>query len=420
MDTELLDLFQQQPDDDDFQDLLDEFSSSSDDAFAAALTPEDKLATLELPGRNANLNGKERNRLIVKRYYYRKITTLKDLKAEVDRLETRYQQLLQEEHLATIRPSSEDDAAPKSALEKRLAAFKELALLADALRRENERLQRSQDDFERLQKQLTQLYVAQCKSAERTHAVMELKKQNPTIDVRQVTSLECAEITTDSYLRITAFRSSTENFSTGASVFGWRDRHRYENKNLSFSLEKTFRHHTFESVSDKLWQLVKYGDTFGQLYPPSLHSTFHEIQRLDENNVVYFHTLQVGQKSDFRTKTVVLCTRLSVMDGDGCLLVFRSLDPFKYVRSEGDNDQKQDRRGRQKIEQQVEEKWVGMFVWVLFSRAGLEGEHCVTEFGGTLFETPMLASSWWMIERLHSTVHAEQLLVGPTNVLMQS
>ncbi|TMW64144.1 hypothetical protein Poli38472_014261 [Pythium oligandrum] len=126
-------------------------------------------------------------------------------------------------------------------------------------------------------------------------------------------------------------------------VFGWRDCYRYDNKDIDFSLTKTYRHHSMESVSD---------------------------------------------------------TRISMMYGDGCVLIFRTLDPHRCVISEGEVDIKRDRRGRQKIEPKVEEAWIDVFMWALYRRSGPNGEHCASEAGGTLFVTPILEASFWLVERL--------------------
>ncbi|TMW64138.1 hypothetical protein Poli38472_014255 [Pythium oligandrum] len=381
------------------------------------LSAEDKLAMLPLPGPDTDLDGKARNRLIVRRYYYRKLTNLNELRAEVERLEDRYQQLLREEQAMAARPSAMGEQSHQTRRQETHAAYVELARLSDALRRENEELLRTTSDYEKMERQLSTLYISQCKSAERTHTMLEEKKANPGIQVRTITSEECADIMARAYKRIEAHRESTESFMNGASVFGWHDRYRYENKNLSFSLQKTFRHQTLDTLASKTWELIQCGETFAELFPSSLQASFFELQRLDDNNLVYYHTLQLGAKTDIRTKSVVLCSRTSVMDGDGCLLVFRSLNPRNFVLNEGGVKPGRDRRGRQKIEIQAEENWTNMFIWLLFQRSTEDGEHCVTEFGGTMFESPLLPASWWLVERLQCTMKVEQRVFGGPGLL---
>ncbi|TMW64141.1 hypothetical protein Poli38472_014258 [Pythium oligandrum] len=176
-------------------------------------------------------------------------------------------------------------------------AFVELAMTSKALRLENKRLQVTKTEKEKTESELAHLYIAQCKKAEHIQERMMAKKQKPTIHVRNITSTECTEIMSETYERINVFRESTESFTSGMSVFGWRDCYRYENKDIDFSLTKTYRHHSMESVSGMVWNLFRHGATFAQLYPKSVTATFNEVQRLDDNNLLYFHTLEMGQQA---------------------------------------------------------------------------------------------------------------------------
>ncbi|TMW64147.1 hypothetical protein Poli38472_014264 [Pythium oligandrum] len=296
-------------------------------------------------------------------------------------------------------------------------AFVELAMMSKALRLENERYQIALNEYDKTEKLLTQTYITQYKNAERSHEVMLAKKQNPVIHVRQLSMQECAEIMSQSYDRVRRFRKSTHSFSSGMSVFGWRDRYRYDKKDIDFSIEKTYCHQSQEAVADKIWQILSDGEAFGRLYPATLNAKFNAVQRLDDNNVLYFYTLEMSQQSDMLTKCLLLCSRISVMDGDACIILLRSIDPRLYVISEGEVDISRDNRGRQKIEPKVEEAWINVFVWLLYRREGPNGEHCATEFGGTLIGTPMLEASFWFVERLQAAMKLEQLLFGPTNLL---
>ncbi|TMW64143.1 hypothetical protein Poli38472_014260 [Pythium oligandrum] len=377
--------------------------------------PQAKLAMLQLP-EQSDLEGKERNRLIVKRYYYRKLTTLSELREEAERLEAQYEQLIRSDWEASLSPSSAEELGQKTRLMKIRDAFVELAMMSKALRLENERYQFALDEHDRTEKLLTQTYTTQYKNAKRSHEVMLAKKQNPVIHVRQLSMQECAEIMSQSYDRVRHFRESTQNFSSGVSVFGWRDRYRYDKKDIDFSIEKTYQHQSKEAVTDKVWEILSDGEAFGRLYPASISAKFNIIQRLDNNNILYYHTLEMSQQSNMLTKCLLLCSRISVMDGDACIIIIRTIDPRLYVISEGEVDTARDTRGRQKIEPKVEEIWISMFSWLLQRRDGPDGEHCAAEFGGTLIGTPMLDASFWFVERLQGAMKAEQLLFGPTNL----
>ncbi|TMW64148.1 hypothetical protein Poli38472_014265 [Pythium oligandrum] len=382
------------------------------------LSPEAKLALLELPELSSRCDGKERNRLIVKRYYYRRLTTLGELRAEAERLEAQYKTLIRAEYENGLTPSTADELARKTRLDEIRDAFVELAMMSDALREENERLQSTQVEYEKTEKELAQMYITQVRKATRTHTKMEAKKENPAIVVRKINSIECAEITAKAYERITAFRESTESFTSGISAFGWRDCYRHDKGNIDFSLEKTFQYQSLEDAVDKTWEVFTDANALASVYPATLNPKFHELQRLDANNVLYYHTLQKNDH-DIVCRSLVLVSRLSAMDGDGCVLIFRSLNPRHYVVSEGEIDTSRDRRGRQKLEPRGEETWFKVFMWAVYRRTGPSGEHCTTEFGGTLFETPTIAASWWLVERLRCTMKVEGIVFGPTNLFAE-
>ncbi|TMW64126.1 hypothetical protein Poli38472_014243 [Pythium oligandrum] len=362
-------------------------------------------------------DARERNRMSVQRYYYRQINTIQRLRDEVDRLENRCRQILQEKRTASIHPTA-DSEEQLTAAQRLHVAYVELVMLCEALGREKEELLRVLTDNITTEKRLRRIFLLQRRRTAAINAILEERQQHPAIKIRSVTADECQETTLSAYEHVMDFRQSTEAFTSGVTAFGWRDRYHYEKEHLQFSLKKTLLHHSFDDASVKMWNLVNNGEAFAQIYPAKLRTLFHPVQTLDSNNLIYFHTIQLDTRSDYRNKCLLQCSRVSVMNGDGCLMVFRSLDPCKYVLHEGEASEPTSRRGRKKISPDIEEMWVDTFLWCLFERTSDDDSQCTVEFGGVLIKTPIIPTSWWVVERLQTMLRFEQHVLGQSNRLL--
>lgn len=382
----------------------------------APVYPPEVLAHMPLPPRAEHVDQRERNRLIVKRCYYKKISTLNELRAELGRVETTYQSLLRQKQAESVRPTSATELArQKTQADTLHAAYVELALLLDALRREHEELRRVETEYTKMEKQMAQLKLAQQKTIDQQREAQEQKRRNPIVELAPLSPADCHAIALEMSAKIMAFRASKNIFTTGASIFGWRDRHRVQNNKLEFLLEKGFTAPSMDDLADQVWQLLSHPVTLAQMYSPHMDVLYHEVQRVDDNNVVFYHTLE-RRDSDDRIKALVLATRLYLGPERGWLIGFRGLDPKRYLIREGKLPRPRDRRGRNKIEPQKEDIWIDVFVWGLFYRAP-DGVGCVNDFGGLVDGTSLISASWWMIEKLQFALRIEKTVVGPPFVL---
>ncbi|TMW64125.1 hypothetical protein Poli38472_014242 [Pythium oligandrum] len=362
---------------------------------------------------------RERNRPSVMRYYYRQISTIQQLRDHVDQLKHRYRQMLQARHEADAQPTCSKLDQEKTSEQRIRLAYVNLAMVAEALRHEKQGLLNVIADHEMREKRLRRLYLTQRRRAQATDVILVQRQQQPAIKIRTVTADECHELVTSAYRDIMLFQESTKAFTSGVSVFAWHDRYQYDKEHLKFSLKKTLSHHSFAEATDRMWTLIQDGQLFAQIYPPKLVTLFHPIQTLDGNNLTYFHTVQLDSRSDFRNKCLMQCSRLSVMNGDGCLMLFYSLDPGKYVLSDEEERPKPTSLlGRKKITPIIEEMWVDMFNWCLFQRSGPDDTQCTVEFGGVMVETPVIPTNWWVVERLQTMLRFEQHVLGQPNRLL--
>jgi hypothetical protein len=270
-----------------------------------------------------------------------------------------------------------------------------------------------------MEKQMTQLYNAESKAITQAIQAHEHKRRHAPVTIVPLTVDDCLKIASAAYQEILKFRQSKRLQSTGASIFGWRDKYkRVENEQLMFSLDKVFYGHTIDDLSQRTWEVVSNPRLLEKTYSSIVDVHFQIVQRVNEDSVVYYHTLERGQ-ADMRIHALVLATRVSLGDGRGCMILFRGLDPNQYLRSETENGTR-DRRGRTKLEPQKEKIWMDTFTWSIFESVGEFGEHCRDDYGGVVEGTKLVNAAWWMLETLMIALRCEAQVVGPQVVLTPS
>ncbi|RMX65986.1 hypothetical protein KXD40_007053 [Peronospora effusa] len=356
-----------------------------------------------------------KNRLIVKRCYYKKLSTLNELRDQVTTLETEYERLLEAHHQRDAQPSTEeytdDNGASSSALHR---AYVQLAQLKSALTKENAELKRLEADHVTMEKQVAQLTAAQGKAAAAVRLAQEDKRVNPMLIVNPLSLEQCHTIAQVAYDEVLTFRESTKCFTNGTNILGWKDRHKLLPDKLMFCLEKAFHDRTLEEVSRGMWHVLSQPESLSKMYPRDVKSHFHVTQRLDENTVIYYHTLE-REETEVRVRAFILAMRVD-LGPDRCIVFYRSLDPKAYLHQEGDMVVR-DPRGRKKVEPQKEEVWMETFIWGVYERAGELGEHCKHDVGGVIESTELATAGWWGLEILQIAMRFEAQVMGPQALL---
>ncbi|TMW68084.1 hypothetical protein Poli38472_007756 [Pythium oligandrum] len=382
-----------------------------------------------------------KQRMLVKRSYYRKIDTLNELREVVQQLEEKCN------HVAETRARREPERRPVSKLsiaaivaahtspeEELRQSFAELAVSIEQLRRENEMLRAAtmeqskahtrmrilmeEEAQERAQAaaeyaslldempeslrtpaddptQLLTVYDQRCGGASERGATRLLQMTPMSLD-------ECLDIVRLAYSDIMAFKESTNYVSTGGQMFGWRDRRRIDGDLVKFALEKTFRHHRAENLAANTWRVLSTERGVNRLYSSSIRATMHFVQQVDEHNVVFYRTMErVGQ--NVLLKTLVLASFVQVENG--YMVLFRSIDPrTRNIREPPSSTARRD-------------LWVDMFTWGIFEPAGENNEHCQDFFGGFVPVTVATSIAFWMMEVLLIAVRCESECVGPLFIL---
>lgn len=281
----------------------------------------------------------------------------------------------------------------------------------DALLRENKALRQRNDAFLRWEYRVNLLVGRQEDEKEAflqdlsalDAPVREAAAHKPFgLSMKQpLTIEECHAIAQKAYAEIEAFTQCADYVSTGVNVFGWTDRRRVEDGLLKFSLQKTFAHSksAFELISCT-WSMVHDAEKYEQLFSASMNMRCEHVQRIDDNNILFFHEFDVRVGS---VLTVTRCLALATLfeTEHGYITLFYAIDPNRLERWPEE---------REPVEgNTVKYQWQQMYDW---SRTEMEGESCRCTYAGSV-PAEATGIGLWMIEVLLQVLRWESIAVGP-------
>lgn len=342
-----------------------------------------------------------KQRMLVKKSYYRKLDTLKELRDAVQELETDYEQLL-----ITRRREQQDPSKDSSKESSLMDKYVQAAISTDELRKENADLRTLAADQSKSRTRIGILVNEELRDqhdAAKQLAALEVGV-NPAPAVLRMTPLtldECMEISRDAYRDAMKFHANEHYVTTGTSVFGWRDRRKIDGNLLKFMLTKTFMGCTAERVSSLVWNVLSNPEAASHIYSSTLRSRFHLVQRLNDENVLFYRVIQteIGQ-----IKSLVLCSRIHIGDGS-YMIIYRSIDPTdRNVRFPGGGDPAQD-------------NWSDVFSWGLYRQIENGTED---SFGGFIPYSCTAGEAFWLMEVLMIAVRLETEAMGSVFLLPQS
>jgi hypothetical protein len=236
-------------------------------------------------------------------------------------------------------------------------------------------------------------------------------KSKPVLDFIPITEDECITTVRAAYTAVRAFADKQHYDSTGASVFGWRDRRMVDGETMRFFLEKTFEHQTAAEISSRMWDLVSSERGVNRIYASDVAINFHLVQRVNDENVLFYRTIE-PQGVNVVLKTLVLASRVQIDDNGSFMVLFRSVDP------EARGIVKNDAADAAGFSQERKEVWSDAFSWGLYEAAGDRGQHCRNYFGG--FVSSLLTErslEFWLMHVLLIAVRCENEVVGPRFIL---
>lgn len=231
----------------------------------------------------------------------------------------------------------------------------------------------------------------------------------PVIQIVPISQAECLAIVKEAYTHIMAFRDAQNLVSTGASVFGWRDRRKVEGDTMKFFLEKTFSR-TAAQVATTMWGVLSTEAGVNRIYSSAVAIRFHLVHRVDANNVVYYRTIEREGQS-VTIKSLVLASLVQIETG--YMLLFHSLEPAqRLVRSPESPSATASPFAMQK-----REVWADVFSWGLYEFAGEDQELCRNSFGGFVPSSSATSLEFWLMHILLIAVRCETEAIGPVFVL---
>ncbi|KAG7389093.1 hypothetical protein PHYBOEH_007624 [Phytophthora boehmeriae] len=378
-----------------------------------------------------------KQRLLVKKSYYRKIDTLVELRNEMEVLESKCREVIISRRQLQSAPSP---TSPKEEGERRCEEIREqythLAISQDELRHENEQLRAEAMEQSKartrvgilLNEELRDQEEARDKGsqlgldpwpsagqqsenpADNSENANQEEILKPVLDVIPLTEDECITIVREAYADVRAFCDKQHYESTGASVFGWRDRRQVDGETLRFFLEKTFENYTAAEISRRMWDLVSSEHGVNRIYASDVAINFHLVQRVNDENVLFYRTIE-PEGVNMVLKTLVLASRVQIDDHGSFMVLFRSVDPVARGIAKKDG---QDTG----FSTEKKEVWSDVFSWGLYEAVGDQRQHCRNFFGG--FVSSLLTQrslEFWLMHVLLIAVRCESEVIGPLFIL---
>lgn len=276
-----------------------------------------------------------------------------------------------------------------------LRRYKQLTAVKNRLRVENDALY--------------QLSASRMKTEGRVHQLLRTEAQLPRVAALfrfdPLPAAAYSKVIVEARDDILRFMYAPNKRSSGASVFGWTDQRKVHGEELKFALEKRFASISAFELLQRSWRIFSSPELFPKIYTPSLHVRFHELQRVNEDTVLFYRTID-AEGSSVRVKVVFVLTRLKI--DEGYMLIFRSIDPALVHFAEDEiyavveeTQALAASGGRPR-----QERWVDKYIWVIFREGDADGG-CVFHFGGST------NTNLWVAEVLFIALRWEALAVGP-------
>ncbi|CAI5710311.1 unnamed protein product [Peronospora destructor] len=341
-----------------------------------------------------------RHREYVKRSYKKKLTTLENLRRELNALDQQYASIL----LLGTDNNEQNNDDPSLMISTQETPTMPKYLQATELKRwyqqENERLYQRNAGHMKVESRMGQLLDA--------YEAAKLPVPKVSTSRRYLFSplstVAYNKVINEGTNEVLCFARCTEKLSTGARVLGWTDQREIHEHSLKFALQKEFELSP-RDLLQRSWSIFSNPTEFPKIYGTALNAQFHVLQRVDENTILFYRCI-APPASNRAVKTVFLLARRVICEG--FLLLFRSIDKnllhFREVDVSGVPQVHVDSNAAVKL--MSSEMWVDKFIWTLFYNVPDEPKKCLFEFGGSTTTT------LWLQEVLFVAVRWESMAVG--------
>ncbi|TMW64136.1 hypothetical protein Poli38472_014253 [Pythium oligandrum] len=380
----------------------------------------------------------ERQRMHVRRSYYKKRNFVQSLRDQVTELEKQYADALANqdesspaqvsppsptgglglmtspahtfEYLADVDLGGSSPNIPAS--NEAVQLFMQLSQLRDTLRHENDELKKTLVRCANFVRR-----VQQCAEDAEQEAQDETHHHVDTLGFH-ITTQECIQIDIAVYEDIKSVLQNEDYVSTGVSLFGWSDRRHVDEGFVRFSVKKFYSDLSALELSDATWDLLTSPSRFMTIYSPSLHIDMRMIQRVDDDNVVYYRRITRPEDGTV-TKSIFLLSRFRTESG--YVVLFHSCNHDRYrheqrllraIDMEGGAGEDDD------VPMEANENWHDIYTWLMFEEVGEMHQSTQFTFGGRV-DTRAATPQFWMLEILLMSLRWEAIVIGPTFALCQ-
>lgn len=281
-----------------------------------------------------------------------------------------------------------------------LQKYMQLTETKTRLRHENDALYRINAGHMKVEGRMHQLL----------HTDAQLPRVHAPYRISPLPDAEYSKIIVEARDDILRFMNAPGKLSSGVSVFGWTDQRKIEGEELKFALEKHFGSISAFDLLQRSWDIFSSPERFPKVYTTSLNVRFFELQRVNEDTVLFYRSIQ-AEGSKVHVKTVFLLTRLKI--NEGYMLLFRSINKERLGFQEDEIHTAIEEtealvlaagggNGSGSLRRSV---WVEKYIWVIFKEKGPEA--CVFHFGGST------TTNIWLKEVLFIALKWENMAVGP-------
>ncbi|KAF1317545.1 hypothetical protein FI667_g14721, partial [Globisporangium splendens] len=297
---------------------------------------------------------RERNRLKVRRMYYRKLVRLRlvtaalcdlthariflcaacsqerlaSLRAEMAQYEATLQSILAARGSRVCHQCAHSPSASRDLIMARMA---KLERVIKTLERENDTLRRilfqHEQEFNRIQRSLQRLQQ------------VTVAPLPGSIKIKQLSHAECIELRNRSLDDLRAFDRTKNVFTNGGKVCGWDNLQLVQDNMLKFYVEKHIANFRADQMAALSWSVVRNPERFASLYSDAVGMKCRTLQRIDDDNIVRVHEHSTMNSNNERVtvKTIILLSRFQT--AHGYLILVRSLDHAAMVVEDSSLDE---------------------------------------------------------------------------------
>ncbi|KAK1930079.1 hypothetical protein P3T76_014313 [Phytophthora citrophthora] len=342
-----------------------------------------------------------KHREYVKKSYKKKVTTLENLRRELDALDRQYAAML----LSGSGNNQPDDADNSSTLtavntqSPQMEKYLQVSELKKWYQQENNRLYQLNAAHMKVEGRMGQLLD----SSDPVESPLSEGPSSSQYHFRPLSTEAYSKVVNDTTNDVLQFARSPEKLSTGACVLGWTDQREVHDRTLKFALQKQFSLPP-RDLLQRSWSIFSTPDEFSKIYGSALNVRFHVLQHIDADTILFYRYITTPTDSTRVVKTVFLLARRPIEEG--YLLLFKSIDKDLVHFEEADGNPDISSDPSEALELVSSELWVDKYIWVLFYNVPNDPKSCLFHFGGNA------TTSLWLREVLFIAVRWESMAVG--------